>query len=137
MERKTGYAVTEKVRTRHAAGVAEAIIDDLNSIKCLVRTNTFDNGHEFFHHEAITIATGARIYLADPYSSWQRGTNENYNGLLRQYYPKKSCFSHITDRHLVNSTAALNNRARKPLYYCTPFEALMPSAKRAGVALAL
>ena len=112
-------------------------IDAIEPTKRLVQTITFDNSLEFTHHRAIALATGARIHFADPYPSWQRGTNENCNGFVRQYSPKKSRFSHITDRHLLHSTATLNNRARKRLDYCTPFEALMPSAKRTGVTLAL
>ncbi len=136
VERKTGYGIVRKVKTRNADGVAEAIIDALKPLGRLVRTITFDNGLEFAQHARISAATGAKIYFADPYSSWQRGTNENWNGLLRQYYPKKSCFARITTRGLKTSESLLNNRARKRLAWFTPTEALLPSAKRLGVALA-
>lgn len=137
VERKTGYAMTHKVKTRNAQGIAAAIIDLVRPLNGLVRTITFDNGLEFAQHTAITTATGTKIYFADPYSSWQRGTNENWNGLLRQFYPKKSCFSRVRHQHLRVSTALLNDRARKRLAWRTPFEALLPSAKRLGVALAI
>ncbi len=135
VERKTGFALVRKVKSRHAHGVATAIINALLPLKSLVRTITFDNGLEFSGHARITEETGAKVYFADPYSSWQRGTNENWNGLLRQYYPKKSCFSAITPRHLRRTQRALNNRVRKRLAWRTPAEVLLLSAKRAGVAL--
>ena len=137
VERKTGFALVRKVRTRQAVGVATAIIAALMPLKSLVRTITFDNGLEFAQHARIASATHAKIYFADPYSSWQRGTNENWNGLLRQYFPKQSCFSHIHPQRLRAAESALNSRARKRLAWRTPAEAFMPSAKRAGVALAL
>jgi IS30 family transposase len=137
VERKTGYALVRRVKTRHAAGVATAIISALKPLKRLVRTITFDNGTEFTQHARIAAETGAKVYFADPYSSWQRGTNENWNGLLRQDYPKKSCFSRITPERLQATQSALNNRARKRLAWLTPAEVLATSAKRAGVALAL
>ena len=137
VERKTGFALVRKVRTRQAAGIATAIIDALKPFRNLVRTITFDNGLEFAHHARITEAIGAKVYFADPYSSWQRGTNEKWNGLLRQDYPKRSCFSRITSARLQASESAPNNRARKRLAWLTPAEALGPSAKRAGVALAV
>jgi IS30 family transposase len=137
VERKTGFGLVRKVKTRHAGGVAAAIVEALKPLKSLVRTITFDNGLEFAQHARITAEIGAKVYFADPYSSWQRGTNENWNGLVRQDYPKKSCFSGITAKQLSASQHALNNRARKRLDWLTPAEALAPSARRAGVALAV
>lgn len=136
VERKTGFGLVRKVKTRHAEGVATAIIDALEPIKRLVRSITFDNGLEFAQHDRIAAAVGAKIYFADPYSSWQRGTNENWSGLVRQYHPKKSCFSRIKNKELLANQAALNNRARKRLAWFTPAEAIAASVKRAGVALA-
>ena len=137
VERKTGFGLVRKVKSRQADGVAAAIIEALKPLGRLVRTITFDNGLEFAQHARITKDIGAKVYFADPYSSWQRGTNENWNGLLRQDYPKKSCFSRISPERLRASEATLNNRARKRLAWLTPAEALAPSAKRAGVALAV
>ncbi|RYF38808.1 MAG: IS30 family transposase [Cytophagaceae bacterium] len=136
VERKTGFALVRKVKTRHAEGVATAIISALKPLNKLVRTITFDNGLEFAHHDRIAAAVDAEVFFADPYSSWQRGSNENWNGLLRQDYPKKSCFSRVTTDQLQATETALNNRARKRLAWRTPLEALLPSAKRVGVALA-
>lgn len=133
----SGFGLVRKVKTRHADGVAAAIVEALKPLKSLVRTITIDNGLEFEQHARITAETGAKVYFADPYSSWQRGTNENWNGLVRQDYPKKSCFSGNKAKQLLASQNALNNRARKRLDWMTPAEALAPSAKRAGVALAL
>ena len=135
VERKTGFGIIRKVKTRNAGNVAAAIIEALEPLKRLVRTITFDNGLEFSQHRRIASAVGAKIYFADPYSSWQRGTNENWNGLVRQYYPKKSCFSRIKAKELLTNQASLNNRARKRLAWYTPAEAIANSAKRAGVAL--
>jgi IS30 family transposase len=136
VERKTGYGLVRKVKTKHADGVAAAIIEALKPLKSLVRTITFDNGLEFAQHARISAQTGAKIYFADPYSSWQRGTNENWNGLVRQDYPKKSCFSGIKHKQLQATQDRLNSRARKRLAWLTPAEAIASSAKRAGVALA-
>lgn len=137
VERKTGFALVRKVKARKADGVADTIIDALKPFRNLVRTVTFDNGLEFAAHSRIAGKTGCKVYFADPYSSWQRGTNENWNGLLRQYFPKKSCFSTITAEELEACQNTLNSRARKRLAWRTPCEAIGPSAKRAGVALAL
>jgi IS30 family transposase len=115
VERKTGYALVRRVKSRHAAGAATAIISALKPLKGLVRTITFDNGTEFTQHARIAAEAGAKVYFADPYSSWQRGTNENWNGLLRHDYPKRSCFSRITPERLQATQEALNNRARKRL----------------------
>ena len=137
VERKTGFALVRKVKTRQAYGVAEAIVAALRPLRSLVRTVTFDNGLESARHDRVAAGTGAKIYFADPCSSWQRGTNENWNGLLRQYFPKKSCFSKVTDLRLASVERLLNSRARKRLDWLTPREVLLPSAKHAGVALAI
>ena len=126
-----------KVRTRQDSGVATAIIDALKSYRNLVRTITFDNGLEFAHHAQSSEALGAKVYFADPYSSGQRGTHEKWNGLLRQDCPKRSCFSRTTSTRLQASESALNNHAQKRLVWFAPTEALAPSEKSAGVALAV
>ena len=86
------------------------------------RTLTVDNGREFSGHERIGRLLGLAVYFAHPYSSWERGTNENTNGLLRQYLPKRMDFSELTDWALASYVWQLNNRPRKCLNYRTPAE---------------
>lgn len=136
VERRTGFALVRKVQTKNARGVAAAIIAALMPYKALIRTITFDNGLEFSQHESISEALDAKIYFANPYCSWERGTNENYNGLLRQYFPKGSCFARITPTQLRHAQTQLNERARKRLAWSTPSELFAESTKRHGVALA-
>jgi IS30 family transposase len=86
------------------------------------QTLTVDNGKEFAGHQRIACLLGLQVYFAHPYSSWERGTNENTNGLLRQYVPKAMEFSHLTERQLASYVRELNNRPRKCLNYRTPTE---------------
>ena len=86
------------------------------------RTQTFDNGREFSRHQAMAHRLGVDVYFAHPYSSWERGTNENTNGLLRQYVPKSRDFRTLTDAELGGYVWQLDNRPRKCLSYRTPAE---------------
>jgi IS30 family transposase len=88
------------------------------------KTMTFDNGKEFAGFKALEKFVGFRCYFADPYSSWQRGTNENANGLLRQFFPKGTDFNEISKKEIDTAVALLNNRPRKCLDYRTPHEVL-------------
>ena len=88
----------------------------------MVLSITADNGSEFAYHEEISKALNAEFYFAHPYSSWERGLNENTNGLIRQYLKKGSSFSEITDADLEIITNYLNNRPRKSLGFATPNE---------------
>ena len=87
-----------------------------------MKTLTLDNGTEFFLHEQIAQASGVQVYFADPYSSWQRGANENSNMLLRGYLPKRSNIDKLTQDELDDIACELNNRPRKRLGYKTPYE---------------
>ncbi len=136
VERRSGFALARKIETKDATSVADAIVAAMADITPLVRSITFDNGLEFAQHERIAACLNAKMYFADPYCSWQRGTNENWNGLLRQYFPKKSCFEAITKEDLAKAERMLNDRARKRLDYLTPREVFMATANRARVALA-
>jgi len=114
VERKYDWLRAIWVPFRKAALVADAIIQALSDIpKHLLKTITFDNGSEFARHETVHQALGVDIYFADPYSSWQRGRNENMNGLLREFFPKKTSFKHIESDRVRRSVQALNNRPRK------------------------
>lgn len=86
------------------------------------KTITLDNGSEFTCHEAISATTGLVCYFADPYSSWQRGANENTNGLIRQFFPKGMSLNHVTQKDADRVASLLNNRPRKRLGFKTPLE---------------
>jgi len=85
-------------------------------------TITYDNGPAFSEYEMTEKQTGLTIYFAFPYHSWERGANENANGLLRQFFPKKSVFATITQKNIQKAVRLLNNRPRKRLNYSTPYE---------------
>jgi IS30 family transposase len=86
------------------------------------RSVTFDNGKEFAMHEELSLTTGIEVFFAKPYHSWERGTNENTNGLIRRLHPKKSSFSGIGTRELKRIDSFLNDRPRKCLGWRTPRE---------------
>ncbi len=135
VERKTRFTALHKVAYNTSALVSSAILLQLAAFLAMVKTITFDNGREFAAHARIGAALGAAMFFANPYCSWERGLNENTNGLLRQYFPKGSCFRNVRQVDLDRVAIKLNNRPRKCLDYETPREAFMKSAKRHGVAL--
>ena len=122
VERKSGYAVLAKVGHKTADLVSAAIIKGLTPLAAAVKTITFDNGKEFAGHADIDEALGSHSYFAEPYSSWQRGSNENLNGLIRQYVPKKRPLSTVTDQEIKMIQDRLNHRPRKRLGFKTPHE---------------
>ena len=124
VERKSRYTVMKKVDRKTAEKVKAATVDKLGPIKKAVCTITSDNGTEFAEHEAIAKALGADFYFAHPYHAWERGTNENTNGLIRQYFPKGMDFSNITDEEIDFVMERLNNRPRKILGFRTPNQVL-------------
>ena len=107
---------------KEAALVKEAIISALQPLKEWVKTITFDNGREFTQHSDIAQALECETYFAKPYHSWQRGLNENHNGLLRQYFPKKSALADVSQEQLNQAINEMNHRPRKLLNYKTPWE---------------
>ena len=135
VERKSGYTLLARVDDRRAATVRRAAQQQFTALPPhLRRTLTFDNGKEFAEHEALATATGMKIYFAQPYCSWQRGTNENTNGLVRQYLPKGTDLTAYSHREVAAIQTSLNDRPRKRLGYLTPHEVLTKNAARHGVA---
>ncbi len=119
-ERKSGLALVYKVDRRTKENTEVAIKRLLNSVSDKVHTITSDNGKEFGNHESIAEKLNCDFYFAHAYSSWERGTNENTNGLIRQYFPKNRDFRTITDKELIHAMKRLNNRPRKRFGYKTP-----------------
>lgn len=123
VERKSGYLLTAKSCDRQARRVADKIVSRLGELPpALRRSATFDNGKEFAAHARMTEKLSLPVYFAKPYCSWQRGTNENTNGLLRQFIPKGTDFRHVSWQELARYTDLLNDRPRKRLGYRTPAE---------------
>jgi IS30 family transposase len=126
VERVTGFVLLLHLRHDHTADtVADAMIAKMSELpEHLRRTMTWDQGSEMSNHVRIAEATGLDIYFCDPHSPWQRGTNENTNGLLRQYFPKGTDLSRWGPGYLDKVATELNNRPRKRLDWRTPTEAL-------------
>lgn len=131
VERKTGFTLIRKVERKTAQAISQAMIGLLKPYRKKVHTITSDNGKEFAGHEDIANKLKADFYFAHPYSSWERGTNENTNGLIRQYFPKNRDFTTITQQEIDTAMERLNNRPRKRLGYKTPNQVFFKS----GVAL--
>ena len=122
VERKSRYTLAHPLSSKHSAGVTQAIVELLRPHKKVCKTLTFDNGKEFAEHEFIGRCLGAKVYFAHPYCSWERGLNENTNGLLRQFFPKASSLLTVTKAHVDDAVYRLNHRPRKCLGYRTPHE---------------
>ncbi|GAB4127800.1 MAG: hypothetical protein Fur0040_10740 [Sideroxydans sp.] len=120
VERKSGFTLIEKVERKTAQAVSEAMIKLLRPYRKRGHTITSDNGREFAGHESISKQLKTDFYFAHPYASWARGTNENTNGLTRQYFPKNRDFTTITQQEIDMTMHRLNNRPRKRLEYQTP-----------------
>lgn len=119
-ERKSRFTLIRKVTRKTSDCVTQAILHLLEPIADKVLTLTADNGREFAGHEVVSKRLNAQFYFADPYASWQRGLNENTNGLIRQYFPKNCEFESITHHELKKVMNKLNNRPRKCLGIQTP-----------------
>ena len=133
VERKSGYAVMAKVTNKTSALVSSAIVDKLQPLAARVKTLTFDNGKEFAGHAHIDQQLQSTAYFAKPFASWERGSNENLNGLLRQYVPKKRAMSTVSDEEIRMIQNRLNNRPRKRLGFKTPAEVFHQSLKRVAL----
>jgi IS30 family transposase len=126
VERSTGYlTLVHLPEGYHAATVAAAVAEQLNRLPVTLRkTLTWDRGREMAEHKTLSAATGMKIYFADPYAPHQRGSNENTNGLLRQYFPKSSDLSIHGPEEIQRVQDILNNRPRKRLGFHTPNEVM-------------
>lgn len=122
VERVSKYLFIGRVEGRDGYGTAKKIISLLCRQKDKVLTITSDNGSEFSCHSLVSSHLHAGFYFAHPYMSWERGLNENTNGLIRQYFPKKTSFENITRDRLVQVACNINDRPRKTLNYRTPRE---------------
>lgn len=121
-ERKSKLRLAMPVCSKKAKHVTDAMVCLLKPIKRCVKTITFDNGKEFAFHEKVSKAVGCKTYFARPYHSWERGQNENANGLLRQYFPKTMELIDVTAKQVYEAVHKLNSRPRKCLGYKTPYE---------------
>lgn len=132
VERKSRYLLASKMENKMAATLTEQGIRSFRSIpKKMRQTLTVDNGPEFAQFKEYEEKTGLDIYFAKPYSPWQRGANENTNGLLRQYFPKGYDFKKVTEEDVRHAVERLNSRPRKCLNYRTPIEIFWKSARGA------
>lgn len=112
----------EKLNSKRAEHVSEKTVNSIYAVGTEVHSITFDNGLEFAAHESLTAATGVKVFFAHPYSSYERGTNENTNGLIRQYFPKKMNLSKLSGSDCARVENLLNHRPRKKLGYRSPYE---------------
>jgi IS30 family transposase len=125
VERQTSFSVSTRVDDKSAKTVTAATIALLAPFKDAVLTITADNGKEFAYHEEIAKSLKCTVYFADPYCSWQRGLNENTNGLLRQYWPKSTDFKKVSQSEVQGVIVELNDRPRKKLDYQNPATLMM------------
>ncbi len=135
VERKAQYTVIRAVRHKTAVLVRKAVKQGLAQHKARVHTITYDNGREFTDHAGMASDLDARIYFAHPYASWERGLNENTNGLIRQYFPKDRDLTTVTEAEIEHVTNKLNHRPRKSLGFRTPHEVFFNTQTSLTVAL--
>lgn len=122
VERKSRYTLAAALPRRTSAMVGQAMIDLLRPHRQRCKTITLDNGKEFADHAFVAKCLDAKVYFAHPYCSWERGLNENHNGLLRQYFPKAMSLAGVTQVQVDEAVYALNHRPRKCLGWRTPHE---------------
>ena len=135
VERKSLYTVIRSVLHKTAEAVRDAVVDGLTPYIDWVHTITYDNGREFADHEGMASDLETRIYFAHPYASWERGLNENTNGLIRQYFPKDRDLTTVTKHEIEKAMDKLNHRPRKSLGFRTPHEVFFNTRTSLIVAL--
>jgi IS30 family transposase len=122
VERASGYVIIKKLTARTKEQAAAALKQAIKEVRRKVRTITLDNGTEFHDYDRVEAECAVKFYFATPYHSWERGTNENTNGLIRQYLPKGMCMRQVTQQDCDTIAAELNNRPRRRLGFKTPSE---------------
>lgn len=123
VERKTRFCIVLLSKDKVAKNITKIIIEAMKDLpEGLVKTITFDRGKEFSDYEQIEKELGCKTYFCDPYCPWQKGTNENTNGLLREFYHKGMDLSKVDEEQLKNVCQLINNRPRKCINYKTPYE---------------
>jgi len=121
VERQSRFVIIVKVANKQTETVVAALIKAVRKLPVALRKSlTWDRGHELAHHAQFTVATDVKMYFCDPASPWQRGSNENTNGLLRQYYPKGTDLSGVSQAQLDTVARKLNTRPRETLHWKTP-----------------
>lgn len=135
VERKSRYTCLAKAPNKTTTEVINSINQHMLPLNNLVLTVTLDNGKEFSHHQIMSDKLTAKVFFAKPYHSWERGLNENTNGLVRQYFPKRVPFDKLSDNDVLIVERKINNRPRKCLGYKTPFEVFSKACEKRGVAL--
>lgn len=125
VDRKSRYTIILKLNGKDAGSVNQALIDKFQELPPTLRLSlTWDRGMELAKHLELTASIGVKVYFCDPQSPWQRGTNENTNGLIRQFFPKKTCLAQYSPQELDKVAAQLNSRQRKTLKFKTPNEVI-------------
>ena len=133
VERQTRYVMLVKTSAKDTETVVDALINNARQLpQQLYKSLTWDRGKEMAAHKRFTLATDIKVYFCDPHSPWQRGTNENTNGLLRQYFPKGTDVSGFSQAQLNAVARKLNERPRKTLEYETPAERFSQSVAATG-----
>jgi len=133
-DRVSNKVMIEKLNGKDAKELAGKVIERLSAYQEKVHTITSDNGKEFAEHKMISSELKVDFFFAKPYHSWERGANENINGLIRQYFPKKTSFENTSDGDVKRVEEILNNRPRKKLNFLTPNEFLLRNLHNTKVA---
>ena len=133
VERRSRFTALVKVPNRETVTVVKALTRQIRRLPMSLRRSlTWDRGNELSRHKSFTVATNVQVYFCDPHSPWQRGTNENTNRLLRQYFPKGTDLSQHTQAHLDRIALRLNQRPRETLGFRTPADKLRESVASTG-----
>ncbi len=133
VDRKSRYTIILKLAGKDASSVNSALVAEFNRMPVVLKKSlTWDRGMELAKHEEFTKRTGVPVYFCDPQSPWQRGTNENTNGLLRQYFPKKTCLKKYSQKEINTVANQLNKRPRKTLGYNTPEKMILQCVALTG-----
>jgi len=133
VERRSRFVMLVKVPSKETVPVVNAVARKIKTLpRALRRSLTWDRGKEMSNHEQFKIATDVQVYFCDPHSPWQRGSNENTNGLLRQYFPKGTDLSAYSQAHLDRVAREMNGRPRETLQFDTPAERLAQSVAMTG-----